>query len=69
MYSLILIVFVSLVQIGPPNSRFLTSNDKNSWKAKDVADSVLSDKSALVLILYHFTIGKWNSQKGVFASM
>ncbi|XP_078169025.1 psbP domain protein (Mog1/PsbP/DUF1795-like photosystem II reaction center PsbP family protein) isoform X1 [Carex rostrata] len=36
------------VSIGPPNSRFLTSNDKSTWKAGDVADSVLSDKSALV---------------------
>ncbi|XP_073114926.1 psbP domain-containing protein 5, chloroplastic [Elaeis guineensis] len=35
------------VSIGPPNSRFLTSNNKNTWTAKDVADSVLSDKSAL----------------------
>ncbi|ONK76621.1 uncharacterized protein A4U43_C03F30240 [Asparagus officinalis] len=35
------------VSIGPPNSRFLTSNDKGSWTAKDIADSVLSDKSAL----------------------
>ncbi|KAJ0985605.1 hypothetical protein J5N97_003961 [Dioscorea zingiberensis] len=35
------------VSIGPPNSRFLTSKDKNTWSAKDVADSVLSDKSAL----------------------
>ncbi|KAK1264689.1 hypothetical protein QJS04_geneDACA023815 [Acorus gramineus] len=35
------------VSIGPPNSNFLTSTDKNTWNAKDVADSVLSDKSAL----------------------
>lgn len=35
------------ISIGPPNSRFLTSTDKGKWKAKDVADSVLSDKSAL----------------------
>uniref|UniRef100_A0A1J3J1A6 PsbP domain-containing protein 5, chloroplastic n=1 Tax=Noccaea caerulescens TaxID=107243 RepID=A0A1J3J1A6_NOCCA len=35
------------VSIGPPNSRFLTSKDKKTWTAKDVADSVLSDKSAL----------------------
>ncbi|XP_064956339.1 psbP domain-containing protein 5, chloroplastic-like isoform X4 [Musa acuminata AAA Group] len=35
------------VSIGPPNPRFLTSNDKSAWKAKDVADSVLSDKTAL----------------------
>ncbi|KAH7652064.1 Photosystem II protein [Dioscorea alata] len=35
------------VSVGPPNSRLLTSKDKNTWNAKDVADSVLSDKSAL----------------------
>ncbi|KAK9102137.1 hypothetical protein Sjap_019391 [Stephania japonica] len=35
------------VSIGPPNSQFITSADKNSWEAKDVADCVLSDKSAL----------------------
>ncbi|ESQ41103.1 hypothetical protein EUTSA_v10014231mg [Eutrema salsugineum] len=35
------------VSIGPPNSRFLTSKEKKTWTAKDVADSVLSDKSAL----------------------
>eukprot|EP01018_Ginkgo_biloba_P037292 Gb_00451 [translate_table: standard] len=33
------------VSIGPPNYRFLTSKDKNTWEAKDVAESVLSDKS------------------------
>ncbi|WCJ29780.1 Mog1/PsbP/DUF1795-like photosystem II reaction center PsbP family protein [Euphorbia peplus] len=35
------------VTIGPPNSQFLTSDETSSWIAKDVADSVLSDKSAL----------------------
>ncbi|CAK9140490.1 unnamed protein product [Ilex paraguariensis] len=35
------------VLIGPPNSQFLKSKDKSKWSAKDVADSVLSDKSAL----------------------
>ncbi|GMH06997.1 hypothetical protein Nepgr_008837 [Nepenthes gracilis] len=35
------------VSIGPPNSRFLKSKDKFTWNARDVADSVLSDKSAL----------------------
>ncbi|KAF7817206.1 psbP domain-containing protein 5, chloroplastic [Senna tora] len=35
------------VTIGPPNSKFLKSMDKSVWTAKDVADSVLSDKSAL----------------------
>ncbi|KAK9150572.1 hypothetical protein Syun_008881 [Stephania yunnanensis] len=32
---------------SPPNSQFIKSVDKNSWDAKDVADCVLSDKSAL----------------------
>ncbi|XP_024925140.3 psbP domain-containing protein 5, chloroplastic isoform X2 [Ziziphus jujuba] len=35
------------VSIGPPNSVFIKSQDKKAWTAKDVADSVLSDKSAL----------------------
>ncbi|KAL8521964.1 hypothetical protein ACS0TY_012204 [Phlomoides rotata] len=35
------------VSIGPPNSFFLKSKDKSTWSAKDVADSVLADKSAL----------------------
>ncbi|XP_041022855.1 psbP domain-containing protein 5, chloroplastic-like isoform X2 [Juglans microcarpa x Juglans regia] len=35
------------VSIGPPNSQFLKAKDKRTWTAKDVADSVLSDKSAL----------------------
>ncbi|CAI9771715.1 unnamed protein product [Fraxinus pennsylvanica] len=35
------------VSIGPPNLQFLKSKDKTTWSAKDVADSVLSDKSAL----------------------
>ncbi|KAL4592665.1 hypothetical protein LXL04_005668 [Taraxacum kok-saghyz] len=35
------------ITIGPPNPIFLKSNDKSTWEAKDVADSVLSDKSAL----------------------
>ncbi|KFK25409.1 hypothetical protein AALP_AA8G110900 [Arabis alpina] len=35
------------VSIGPPNSRFITTKEKKTWTAKDVADSVLSDKSAL----------------------
>lgn len=39
----------ALIQIGPPNSQFLKTKDKNTWTAKDVADSVLSDKSALVI--------------------
>lgn len=35
------------VTIGPPNFQFIKSKDKSTWTAKDVADSVLSDKSAL----------------------
>ncbi|CAL5440465.1 unnamed protein product [Camellia sinensis] len=35
------------ISIGPPNSQFLKSKDKSTWSVKDVADSVLSDKSAL----------------------
>lgn len=35
------------VSIGPPNAQFLKSKEKSTWSAKDVADSVLSDKSAL----------------------
>lgn len=35
------------VSIGPPNSQFFKSKEKSTWSAKDVADSVLSDKSTL----------------------
>ncbi|XP_058200707.1 psbP domain-containing protein 5, chloroplastic [Rhododendron vialii] len=35
------------VMIGPPNAEFLKLKDKSTWSAKDVADSVLADKSAL----------------------
>nr|AKM76462.1 DUF1795-like photosystem II reaction center PsbP family protein [Monsonia marlothii] len=35
------------VSIGPPNFQILKSKDKSTWTAKDVADSVLADKSAL----------------------
>ncbi|CAK7353468.1 unnamed protein product [Dovyalis caffra] len=35
------------VSIGPPNFQFVKSKDKSTWAAKDVADSVLSDKSSL----------------------
>ncbi|KAM5566274.1 hypothetical protein ABKV19_019967 [Rosa sericea] len=31
----------------PPNSKIIKSPDKSTWTAKDVADSVLADKSAL----------------------
>lgn len=37
-----------MTQIGPPNSLFLKSKDKTTWSAKDVADSFLADKSAVV---------------------
>ncbi|XP_052190167.1 psbP domain-containing protein 5, chloroplastic isoform X3 [Diospyros lotus] len=36
------------ISIGPPNAQFLKSKDKSTWNAKDVADSVLSDKAALI---------------------
>ncbi|KAJ4707987.1 PsbP family [Melia azedarach] len=35
------------VSIGPPNIQLLKSKDKSKWSAKDVADTVLSEKSAL----------------------
>lgn len=35
------------VSVGPPNTNYLTTNDKSAWTAKDVADSVLSDRSSL----------------------
>ncbi|KAM7270910.1 hypothetical protein ACFE04_030124 [Oxalis oulophora] len=35
------------VAIGPPNFDIIKTKDKSTWTAKDVADSVLSDKSAL----------------------
>jgi len=43
--------FITLIQIGPPNLQFVKSKDKSTWAAKDVADSVLSDKSSLVICL------------------
>ena len=49
--SLRLVILFSLIQIGPPNSQFLKSKDKSTWTAKDVADSVLADKAALVICL------------------
>ncbi|CAN1218525.1 PsbP domain-containing protein 5, chloroplastic, partial [Linum perenne] len=39
---------VYIQDIGPPNVQFIKSKDKSVWNAKDVADSVLSDKSTLV---------------------
>lgn len=44
-------ILFSSIQIGPPNSQFLKSKDKGTWTAKDVADSVLADKAALVICL------------------
>ncbi|KAG5034268.1 hypothetical protein JHK87_009178 [Glycine soja] len=35
------------VTIGPPNSSYIKSKDKSEWTAKDVADSVLADRSSL----------------------
>ncbi|XP_004501276.1 psbP domain-containing protein 5, chloroplastic [Cicer arietinum] len=35
------------VTIGPPNSSLLKEKDKSKWTAKNVADSVLAEKSSL----------------------
>ncbi|XP_058785829.1 psbP domain-containing protein 5, chloroplastic-like [Vicia villosa] len=35
------------VTIGPPNASLINLKDKSKWTAKDVADSVLADKSSL----------------------
>ncbi|KAK7410300.1 hypothetical protein VNO78_00980 [Psophocarpus tetragonolobus] len=35
------------VTIGPPNSSYIKSKDKSKWNAKEVADSVLADRSSL----------------------
>ncbi|XP_031388095.1 psbP domain-containing protein 5, chloroplastic-like isoform X2 [Punica granatum] len=35
------------VSVGPPNFQIIKSKDKSTWTAKEVADSVLADKSAL----------------------
>lgn len=48
-FSLRFVDFQPLVQIGPPNAEYLKLKDKRTWSAKDVADSVLADKSSLVL--------------------
>jgi len=40
--------FLYYIQIGPPNGSFIKSKDKSTWTAKDVADSVLADRSSLV---------------------
>lgn len=42
------ISFLYSIQIGPPNPGLVKLNDKKKWTAKDVADSVLADKSTLV---------------------
>uniref|UniRef100_I1JUJ3 PsbP C-terminal domain-containing protein n=1 Tax=Glycine max TaxID=3847 RepID=I1JUJ3_SOYBN len=39
--------FLHSIQIGPPNSSYIKSKDKSEWTAKDVADSVLADRSSL----------------------
>ncbi|PKU67508.1 PsbP domain-containing protein 5, chloroplastic [Dendrobium catenatum] len=46
--------FISIL-IGPPNLCYLTSIDKSSLKARDVADSILSDKSTLIFSSSHNT--------------
>ncbi|KAJ3692186.1 hypothetical protein LUZ60_012536 [Juncus effusus] len=38
---------VITVSIGPPNLLFLPQKEKVAWKPKDVADAILSDKTAL----------------------
>ncbi|KAK4388897.1 PsbP domain-containing protein 5, chloroplastic [Sesamum angolense] len=40
-------LFISCTIVPSPNSLFLKSKDKTTWSAKDIADSVLADKSAL----------------------
>lgn len=64
-----LLKLTCLLQIGPPNSRFLTSNDKSTWNAKDVVDSVLADKSSLVIntsfLISNYILKKLNGN-GVF---
>ncbi|XP_057494082.1 uncharacterized protein LOC130779446 [Actinidia eriantha] len=40
-----------LTHLTSCGSTFLKSKDKSTWSAKDVADSVLSDKSALRITL------------------
>lgn len=35
------------VTVGPPNLSYIKSKDKSKWTAKDVADSVLADRSSL----------------------
>ncbi|CAJ1973769.1 unnamed protein product [Sphenostylis stenocarpa] len=35
------------VTIGPPNASYIKSKDRSEWTAKDVADSVLADRSSL----------------------
>ena len=51
-----LMSIICLMQIGPPNSRFLPSKDKSSWDPKDVADCILSDRSTLVHTCFFFFI-------------
>jgi len=53
-----LMSIICLMQIGPPNSRFLPSKDKSSWDPKDVADCILSDRSTLVPTFFCFIFYK-----------
>ena len=57
-----------MIQIGPPNAQILKSNEKSAWSAKDVADSVLADKSSLVmsLIVPNLKVIKHNSSAIMF---
>ncbi|GJM93898.1 hypothetical protein PR202_ga10491 [Eleusine coracana subsp. coracana] len=45
MYTVMFNIY--LMQIGPPNSRFLPSKDKTMWDPKDVADCILADRSTM----------------------
>lgn len=49
-----------MIQVSPPNIQILKSKDKNAWNARDVADCVLADKSALVSWIFFFHI--WISE-------
>ncbi|WVZ19350.1 hypothetical protein V8G54_006672 [Vigna mungo] len=40
------------VTIGPPNASYIKSKDKSTWTAKDVADSVLADRSSLIKLIF-----------------
>jgi len=52
-----LFMFLYYIQIGPPNASYIKSTDKSKWSAKDVADSVLADRSSLVTGHFFITYG------------